>query len=166
MFLACHCLAPLKSKHGLDIEHLREFMERCGVDFDEDPAVETIHRVCNYRHEHLTFRGPSPQRAGQILDLTAEERWASNVTTMEAVDEPRAQRRKRQAQEKLERDRDRQRRKRRSAGKKTRAQYLASLSGSASRTRPWERAGLSRATWYRQKLRHGVSPRLSNNTKG
>ena len=163
MFIACHCLAPLKSKHGLDIEHLRKFMGWCDVGFDDDTAVETIHRVCNYRHAHPTFRNPSSQKAGQFISLTAVERRACFVTTMEAIDEPKAQRKRRLAQEKRERDRERQRRKRRAAGTGTLAQYLASFSASAIRARPWEAIGVSRATWYRRKLRQGVSLCLSTN---
>jgi hypothetical protein len=34
--------------------------------------------------------------------------------------------------------------------RKTRREYLDSLSGSLSRTRPWATAGVSRATWYRR----------------
>ena len=53
-----------------------------------------------------------------------------------------------------EKDRLRQLRRRRKAGAKDRREYLAK--NKISRTRPWERLGISRRTWYRQNKSNGT----------
>jgi uncharacterized protein YaiL (DUF2058 family) len=85
--------------------------------------------LCRHRDAQPTFRSPSPLKAGQFISLTAGKRQACFVKTMEAIDEPRAQRKRRQAQERCERDRERQRRKRRATGKKARAQVARDRGG-------------------------------------
>jgi hypothetical protein len=81
-------------------------------------------------------------KLGQILQLTAEERSWLRITTIRSIDGPNPIRRRRQ------RNIERKRRIRRAAGSVTRAEYVA---GSKSRSKPWERSGVSRATWYRRR---------------
>lgn len=78
------------------------------------------------------------------LGLTAADRARWQITTIGAIDLLKEQR----AARRRERDRARKRRNRRAAGAQPRAEYLASIKVGAKR--PWEAAGVSRATWYRQ----------------
>lgn len=84
--------------------------------------------------------------AGQLLDLTAEERDLLSIRTIEAVDEPRAERECRRIEERRARDAARKREAR--AGRVSRAEYLAT---SLTATKPWEAMGLTRATYYRKR---------------
>jgi hypothetical protein len=84
------------------------------------------------------------EQLGKALRLTAEERHRLHITTIRAFDMTLAQ--CRQA------GRERWNAKRRT---QTRAEYLAS---SVSRAKPWEREGISRATWYRR-AKAGECPR-------
>lgn len=78
--------------------------------------------------------------------VTREEREWIGLTTIGAIDQGKAARTKRRR----ERARQRKRQERQSAGTTPRATYEAA---SAARQRPWEAAGVSRATWYRQRRR-------------
>jgi len=107
--------------------------------------------------ERLEYRDPTdirelikanaPERkAGELLKLTAEERWACRILTMECVEEPREARQQRVRSEKLDRDRERRRRERLVAGCTPRGPWAAS----AEREKPWVAEGVSRRTWYRR----------------
>ncbi len=74
------------------------------------------------------------------LHLTDAERTALKITTIGAVDVTKAERLARRKQRKAARKAAR----RREAGAKPQASSL-------SRTKPWQAAGMSRATWYRQR---------------
>jgi hypothetical protein len=144
LFVLCHTLAPLKDRDGgLDLYHLHAFQRRCPLPFDDDDAVEMIHKVCNYRARHPNFRNLSSDTVGTLLDVTAKERDHCHITTMENIEETAAARRKRQKAEKRQRDRDYQREQRMAAGRKPHAE-------SASQTKPWIVAGFGcRRTWER-----------------
>jgi hypothetical protein len=144
LFVICHTLAPLKERDGgLDLYHLHDFQERHSLSFDNDDAVATIHRVCDYREKHPSFRNLSSETVGKYLGLTAEERRACAITQIESIEETRDARRKRQKAEKRQHDREYQRKKRRDAGRKPHAE-------SASQTKPWIVAGFTcRRTWER-----------------
>jgi hypothetical protein len=90
---------------------------------------------------------------GERLGLLAAERRACRITTIAPVDQTpdqrRAMRRARDAAHKRARRRD--------AGVRPREAYEAR---SAHRTKPWEKAGLSRATWYRLRRETSVSPAI------
>ncbi len=86
-------------------------------------------------------------RADQLawrLRLTKEERTMLGITTIGAVDHGKAARIKRRK----ERDKQRKQQARRAAGVKPRSEYRAA---SVSHNEPWKEAGVSRATWYRQR---------------
>lgn len=88
---------------------------------------------------------PKRWRADKLawrLRLLERDRRALAITTIGAVDMDRAARAKRRR----ERARQRKLRLRRAHGSRPRAEYLAA---SASRARPWQIAGMSRAAWYR-----------------
>jgi hypothetical protein len=70
------------------------------------------------------------------------------VTTMTPINETAVERRDRVREAKRARDRERQRRKRAALGMQQRPAYEAT---SLTKARPWEAAGMSRATWYRKR---------------
>jgi hypothetical protein len=76
------------------------------------------------------------------LQLTEDERRRHRITTIGAIDLTKEQRK---ARRRL-RDRLLKEAKRRQAGAKQRSDYEAN---SLTRTKPWERLGMSRASWYR-----------------
>lgn len=92
---------------------------------------------------------PLRWRADKIawkLRVTAGERQALNLRTIGAIDETRAER---QAKARiLKRERDQARR--RAQGVKPRADYERNA---IAKQAPWEAVGISRATWYRRRLR-------------
>jgi hypothetical protein len=85
------------------------------------------------------------ERAGQLLELTSEERDNIGIVTIEASNESRAARAERKLMNKRIRDRERKSEKRRDAGRLARTEYEAK---SLSRLKPWEAEGISRRTWY------------------
>jgi hypothetical protein len=78
---------------------------------------------------------------GQAMRLTAAERAALKITTIQAIDPEETLR--------IKRDRKRQAEaaRRRRLGAKPRDQYLAD----ATASRPWEAQGISRRTWFRRR---------------
>lgn len=99
-------------------------------------------------HEHMlsdAIEHPLRYRAEKLawkLRVTATERDNLAIRTIGAYDQSAEQRAASAKARRLERDRQR----RRAKGAKPRAEYEAQ---SATRTRPWEAAGMSRRTWYR-----------------
>lgn len=129
---------------GLPVDVL-EFEKIAGRLIDLDLAAERLRRA----EERVDFRDFAPYgaaTAGYMLGLTTEERLDCEIRTLVAIDERPDDRAKHVRDRKRRRDRDRQRRKRAEAGRMTRAEYEGQ---SASRTRPWEAMGMSRAKWYR-----------------
>lgn len=59
-------------------------------------------------------------------------------------------------QKKLVRDRERQEANRRAAGMQLRVDFEEN---SLAQTKPWEREGISRSTWFRQRRRQSSYPR-------
>jgi hypothetical protein len=117
-----------------------------------DVSVLTRRDVCGD-----ALRRPRLDDADQCaaaIRLTYEERTAWRITTIGAIDADKKERAKRRKARKLVRDRDRRAAERRDRGAVPRAEYEAE---SASRTRPWEAAGVSRRTWYRRRGT-GASP--------
>lgn len=101
----------------------------------------------------------NPQRwtADQLawrLRLTKEQRNMLAITTIGAIDEPKAARTKRR------REREKQRRKatRRANGALPRKLYEEQ---SISRTKPWIAEGISRASWYRRRRETSAFPETS-----
>jgi hypothetical protein len=146
LFVICHALAPLKEREGgLDLVHLKEFVNRHSMSLpDDDAMVATIHAVCDYRARHPKFRGLCAKTVGKMLEITADERWRCSITTMDPIDETRAERRSLQRYS----DRERKERERRAKGVTPRAEWEAK---SLSRIKPWLALGISRRTWERRR---------------
>jgi hypothetical protein len=146
LFVICHALAPLKEREGaLDLVHLKEFMNRHNMALlDDDKMVLAIHNVCDYRTRYPKFRGLCAKTAGKMLEITADERWRCGITTMDPIDETRAERKSLQRQS----NRERKERERRAKGVVARQEYEAA---SLSRTKPWLALGISRRTWERRR---------------
>lgn len=89
----------------------------------------------------------SSDALGEHLRLTFIERERLGIRTIGSVDVTKETRLEMTRQKRVKR----QRLKRRAAGMKTRAEYLAEQK---AKPKPWEDAGVSRATWYR--LRRGL----------
>lgn len=110
-------------------------------------------------HEHMLSDAMTVQlryRADKLawkLKVTAAEREELKLRTIGAIDQTKAERTAIAKQ----RHRDRMRTRRRAKGAKPRAEYEAN---SASRTKPWIAAGMSRRTWYRR-LAQEQSPYIS-----
>lgn len=79
------------------------------------------------------------------LGITKEERAMYGITTIGAIDQTKDER----TAARREKDRLRKEQIRRAKGSKPRQEYLAEA---ISKVSPWVAAGVSRATWYRQKL--------------
>lgn len=79
------------------------------------------------------------------MRLTEAERSALGITTIGAIDLSKSERAKRRRQRNIAAKRAA----RRAKGAMTRAQYLASV----KTEKPWIKAGMSRATWYRRQSR-------------
>ena len=132
--------------HGLDLISFREAIQRCDVGhFDDDELATIMAAVERWQAEH----GPqliTPSVLGAMLQLTSAGRQVCRILTIDAVDEPKAERKARVAVGRRERDRQTKRAKR---GRRPREVYEA---GSVERAKPWEAVGVSRRTWYRRKV--------------
>ena len=106
-----------------------------------------MRRACDYLAANPRHRGMSDKVAGRTLGLSRFDREACRITTMDAVDDPRAARARRKAMEKTRRERERGEARRRKAGAVPRGEYLAN---SLSRLEPWKEQGISRRTYYRR----------------
>lgn len=80
---------------------------------------------------------------GRLQNLTKTEWQQLDLRTIAPVDMTKEERQ----QERKLRARLRKQHRRRQQGRKSRSEYLAN---SKARNKPWEAAGMSRATWYRQ----------------
>jgi hypothetical protein len=90
---------------------------------------------------------------GKLLALTFKERKYLKITTIGACDVTKAQRARRRKQQKRERDRERAARRRRTQGIMPRSEWLKTR---FSVRRPWEKMGISRRTWERQRRKSDV----------
>ena len=95
--------------------------------------AETITHPMRWRADKLAWR----------MRLTAADRKALRITTIGAIDASKGQR----SAQRRDRKRKAEEARRRAKGAKPRTEYEASA---ISRQKPWEAAGMSRATWYRQ----------------
>jgi hypothetical protein len=84
-----------------------------------------------------------------VLDLHDADRHRLAITTIGAVDKTKRQRLAAYKQRKRVKDLMRKAVKRRAAIKPSRSEWLSG--NHHSRTRPWKRAGMSRASWYRRR---------------
>jgi hypothetical protein len=118
---------------------------------DRGEAEQLIEQIAR---TPLAARKPNAERLGLRQRVTNQERERLRIWTIAAYDmtaeERKEQRRARAAA-----------RKRRQRNRKPRAAYLA---GSIARAKPWEKAGISRATWYRQNRETSVSTSKAYNS--
>jgi hypothetical protein len=89
---------------------------------------------------------------GERLGLLDEVRTRLAIRTIGAIDVPKAAREQRREQRKVQAKKA----KRRAQGVMLRDQYEAN---SFNRTKPWEAAGISRATWYRRRENEPLTKR-------
>lgn len=109
-------------------------MSDAGIPIDFDTAERAIDKISN------SPRPMGGRYCGKLIDLTCEQRRDCGITTMEATDETKEERKAYVAERRRERDRVRKRRERE---RKPRRVPL-------SVSRPWEAMGLSRSSWYRR----------------
>ena len=141
LFVICHTLAPLKERDGgLDFYHLEVCAAADGLISSDDEALAMIHKVCDYRAAHPTFRNLSSKTVGKILDLVPVARRDCRISTMDAIGETKEQRKQLRAEDK----RKRKELQRRAKGMKPHAESL-------SRTQPWKAENISRSTWERRR---------------
>ena len=140
--------------HGLDAGTLLHWVSECRLGqfsiSELSTVINAVERV-RERNGHTLIRSDEIAR---MLSVTAEERWLCNIKTIGAIDETREERKARHKVEKNERDRERIR--------ATRAGQHRPQALSLSARKPWEAAGVSRATWYRQQAETTLSPDLKN----
>ena len=119
--------------------------------------AETAQLIDDVNRTPIYLRKPSARILGDRLRLTSEERHRLAIRTIRPFDRTDAQ---------LEADRkakDAQRkwRKRRAAEMKPRDAWLANCK---SRLKPWERAKMSRTTWYRKRAKERTKVRQVSET--
>jgi hypothetical protein len=130
---------------GLTHESLRTAVDRCGLEgLSDDDLVALISKVEGWQSTH-GIRLIGMRRLGEMLNLTAAEREVCSIRTIDACDETRAERQARLAEARKARERDAKKARR---DRVPRELYEAQ---SLSAKQPWAEAGVSRATWYRQR---------------
>jgi len=117
---------------------LVEAAARMGCQLDEDRAEAVLAKAADMRQH----RGADT--LAKFLGVTYEQRAQLGIVTIGAIDKPK---RERSRMEK-ERQREREQRRRTQRGAKPRAEYETN---SLARTKPWEKVGESRATWFRKR---------------
>jgi hypothetical protein len=124
-----------------------EAAKRMGGSITEAKASD-ITEEASVTRKHL-----SADNAARFLGVTYQQRQALGLTTIGSVNV------KKLARKELRKRRDRmnKERRRRAQGAIPRAEYRGN---SLSTTKPWEKAGMSRRTWYRNKQRtpNGTGP--------
>lgn len=129
---------------GLSLETLRRAAASAELGEFEDGELLTIITSVERWRDQNGPRLATAKRLGLELALTAVERDACSIRTIEATDESKTERLARLHAAKLVRDRERQRTLK---ARKPRALYEAQ---SLSQTKPWEAFGISRRQWERR----------------
>ena len=128
-----------------DLPALDHLACQCGIVVGEHEPMLEIHRISQLIRSKpwgSRYRPLKAETAGACLDLKLDEVLACGIVSMAAVDETPAQRQQRLKERRRETDRQRGERRRRATGIAPRTK----LEG-----KPWEAAGISRATYYRRK---------------
>jgi hypothetical protein len=133
--------------HGLDILSLSKACQQAALGHISDDELGTkIKAVMRWQNAN-PGKALRPDKLAQMLGLLAIERSECNIRTIGAVDESRSVRRERQKQAKRKAEAERLRAKR--VGKHLpRTVYLQRATETL---KPWDQAGVSRATWFRRK---------------
>jgi hypothetical protein len=134
-FWAWHNLRSPRQEHDLE-----DLCKRLGATV---PATEITATVRYVKRRDL--RRFSARTLGKHLRLTDDERLLLGITTIEAFNITRAERRRIRREEKRMKERQR----RRANGIRPRAVYLEE--NRLSRTQPWRTEGISRRTWERRR---------------
>jgi len=158
--VAGHALAALermRRRHlprhpGFDFGTADEFLNRAGIDLTARDIVDIVEAVVRSRCCEKPFV-MSAVEAGKLLDLTRDERTNLGITTIEAIDEAPADRAARTAEWKRTNDRLRRRRETDERRAKAGLPPLNRDKPKAPPTRPWEAAGMTKATFYRRKAK-------------
>lgn len=132
-FVAANHLAGLKEPRPRIMRWLDLWAPWMPVAEREDLATRAIADRQVWTADALAWR----------LGVTAAERKALALTTIGAIDETSAERLERRQTSNKVRLADL----RREQGRKTRQEYLSEVAAK----RPWEAAGISRATWFRRR---------------
>lgn len=106
--------------------------------------IEAIEQEAAHRRHMLRA-----DEVAKMLSVKLDERDRLGLSTIGACDVPRSERLSRAREKKREADRNRLATKRAAAGSSDREAYVT---GSLSRTRPWELEGISRRTWERRRV--------------
>ncbi len=127
--------------------------ERCGLEVSEDEIEQQVLETGAWRHKESQRIGREhyaqmrADKIGELLGITEEirrEAEAWNIGTFGGSPNARAEAAR-------ERHRLRDERRRRDEGATPRSESL-------NRAKPWESAGVSRATWYRRQGKEGAHP--------
>jgi hypothetical protein len=127
---------------SLGQEERRKMMNAIEVNAPWMDADETMQLIDQINRMPSYERKRTARRQGEIMRISKAEREVLKLKTIapfDMTDEQLAEQRK-------EKDRDRKRRQSRAAGRKPHDQSFA-------RKKPWEKAGLSRRTWFRKRAR-------------
>ena len=157
---------------ALDLVHMRDEAARIGFHADDETMLAAVRRTCALRaRKGPDYRPMHDTLLGRVLDVTLEERLYCEITTIGTIDETPDERHARVAEERKERDRVRKRLSRQKAREAKKLSDEAAISKSVrgpildlsssdrgrpdvrpvSQTRPWERQGIGRSTWYRRR---------------
>lgn len=132
---------------GLSLETLRRVIVSAELGgFADDELLTIITDVTAWREKHGTSL-PTARKLGRDLQLTAIEREACNIRTIEAVDESKEERKARLREAKLIRDRERKRVERGAIPREIYEQ------NSFSQTKPWEAEGIKRRAWEKRRAK-------------
>jgi hypothetical protein len=147
--------ACVMAHHISEPNRVRAYLDAAAPWYDEDDADKLIKSVARkpYRWTADTLA------SAKWLNVSYEERQRLGLRTIGAFDMPKKEREALRRKDYRERKRELKRRRRRANGMRPRAQYEAE---SLSRTKPWETAGMSRATWYRRRETSVGPPILSS----
>jgi hypothetical protein len=137
---------------GLTPETLELAAKRCGLAPGKDDIETQVAETFDWRGRGSKRLGKPhtlpmrPDKIAKLLGITAAVRREARAWNLGAIDETRDQRREARQEEAQRRDESR----RRDLGAKPRDEYLAA--NVLSWAKPWEKEGISRATWYRRRL--------------
>lgn len=133
--------------HGLDLEALQHAIKRAELGNFSGDELRTIIRDIERGHIAHGARLIRPAKLGDLLQVTAAEREAFRLRTIDACDESREARKARQAEANKVRDAERKR------AKRGRTPWPIYKAQSLTAQRPWEAEGISRRTWERHRKR-------------
>jgi len=141
--------ALVMAHHLGEPDSIRAYLDRAAPWYDEDDADTLIKGVIKKRYRWSADTLASTK----WLAVSYAERQMLGLRTIGAYDMTKAQRtalrRERYREQQRQNNRAYHERQRRADGKPSRAAWLQA--NSASRTKPWLAAGVSRATWYRNR---------------